>query len=379
MSWSLKLFSVRGIPVRVHLSFLLIVFWAAYIGLLASRGNELGSAAMMVLSVLLLFICVVLHELGHSLMAQLFGVRVLDITLWPVGGVARMSKLPERPYQEFLITAAGPATNVVLAAGFGIAALFWIGPRRTLAFAASPALLEGFWFSAGGGALLLRLALYNVILAAFNLIPAFPMDGGRLLRSVLAAFLPFSWATRIASVIGQALAVVMIAAAVLPPGNFMLALIGFFVFIAAWQERRQVRTQDSLRGLQVRQIMQPTGPQLHPLQTLGDAAAQVAVKLQPAYLVVDGGKLVGVLPRSTLIAALRRVGAAARVAQHMSQEFVQLRPGDALAEVQERLLMGQAGIGVVVENGAVVGLLSRGDLLRLAELVNSYPDALPRQ
>jgi Zn-dependent protease/predicted transcriptional regulator len=386
MSWSLKLFSVRGIPVRVHISFLLIVFWAAYVGLLANRGDELRGAAAMVVSILLLFLCVVLHELGHSLVAQLFGVSVSDITLWPIGGVARMSKLPERPYQEFLIAAAGPATNVLLALGFGAAALMaqilfrgGIGLRQITALIASPLLFERFWFSGGSAALLLRLVFYNVILAVFNLIPAFPMDGGRLLRSLLAAFLPFSKATRVASVIGQVLAVVMVAAALLPPGNFLLAVVGFFVFIAAGQERLLARTRVNLRGLRVRQVMQPIGPQLHPLQTLGDAATQVATKLQAAYLVMDGGRLAGVLTRNAMIAGLRRLGAEARVAQHMSQEFAQLGPGEALEEVEDRLLAGPFAVGVVVEDGQVLGILNRGDLLRVAELANSYPGVLPRQ
>ncbi|NTW35062.1 MAG: site-2 protease family protein, partial [Syntrophobacteraceae bacterium] len=113
MSWSLKIITVHGIPIRVHLSFLLIVLWSAYIGLSGGSSEWLRGAAFMVVFTLLLFLCVVLHELGHSLVAQLFGVKVHDITLWPIGGVARLAKLPERPYQEFLITAAGPAVNIL--------------------------------------------------------------------------------------------------------------------------------------------------------------------------------------------------------------------------------------------------------------------------
>ena len=377
MSWSLKLFTVRGIPIRVHISFLLIVGWAAYIGLSAGGGSWLRGAAFMVTFVVLLFACVVLHELGHSLVAQLFGVRVQDITLWPIGGVARMVKMPERPYQEFLITAAGPATNVLLTVGLGALALVWIGPGQLLRLVTTPWLLNRFLSQMDGQSLLLLLTANNAILALFNLIPAFPMDGGRLLRSVLAAFLPYPKATRTAALVGQLFAT-LIGTAALLAGNIMLALVGLFVFMAAWQERQQAITQGALAGLRVRQAMQPVGPRLHPLLTLSEAAAQAATSPQPAYLVVDGGRLVGLLTRGELINAMRRAGPTARVGSHLNRDVLQLRPDDALLAAQKQLQERGAIMGIVVENGQVTGTLSLLDLARLVDMLRAHPEALPR-
>ena len=377
MSWSLKLFTVRGIPIRVHISFLLIVGWAAYIGLSAGGGSWLRGAAFMVTFVVLLFACVVLHELGHSLVAQLFGVRVQDITLWPIGGVARMVKMPERPYQEFLITAAGPATNVLLTVGLGALALVWIGPGQLLRLVTTPWLLNRFLSQMDGQSLLLLLTANNAILALFNLIPAFPMDGGRLLRSVLAAFLPYPKATRTAALVGQLFAT-LIGTAALLAGNIMLALVGLFVFMAAWQERQQAITQGALAGLRVRQAMQPVGPRLHPLLTLSEAAAQAATSPQPAYLVVDGGRLVGLLTRGELINAMRRAGPTARVGSHLTRDVLQLRPDDLLLAAQKQLQERGAIMGIVVENGQVTGTLSLLDLARLVDMLRAHPEALPR-
>lgn len=373
MSWSIKLFTVRGIAVRVHASFLLILLWAAYTGLSeSSRSDWLRGAGFMVAFVVLLFACVVLHELGHSLVAQLFGVKVQDITLWPVGGVARMTKLPEKPYQEFLITAAGPATNVLLAIGLGALALTLIGPDRVLTLLLYPQLLERFLAQMNVRALLLLLVINNVVLVLFNLVPAFPMDGGRLLRSGLAVFLPFAQATRVASVVGQGLAAVMGVVALLT-GNFLLALVSLFVFLAAWQERQQVITGDHLRGLRVHQVMQPLGRRLHPLQTLGEAVALIAASPQAVYLVVDGGRLVGVVGRGDLLAAIHRAGPTARVLQHMNRDVSRLGPNDLLTEVD------RSRVAIVVEGGQVVGTLAPSDLARLAQVLDAWPGAMGRE
>ena len=258
MSWSLKLFTIRGIPVRMHGSFLLILLWAAWLGFnTCAAGWPLGVLFWVVFT-LLLFVCVVLHELGHSLVAQIFGVTVQDITLWPIGGVARIAKLPQRPYQEFLITAAGPAVNFFLAIIFGVIAFAWIGPGRLIAMVTSPYQLERLLTGVSAEAMLIMLALNNLLLALFNLIPAFPMDGGRLVRSVLAAFMPFGRATKLASWLGQGAAVLMGGAALLTSSLF-LGLVAAFVFVAAWGERQQAVTTDHLRGVRVRQAMQPIG------------------------------------------------------------------------------------------------------------------------
>jgi Zn-dependent protease len=377
MSWSLKLLTIKGIPVRIHASFVLVLVVAAASGLIrgGSSGDALRSAAFMVVLVLLLFLCVALHELGHGLMAQRYQVKVQDITLWPIGGVARMSRLPSRPYQEFLITAAGPATNLVLAFLLGAAAVTWIGPEQILRLLAYPRLMTRFLASQEVRPLLLLLAINNLLLALFNLIPAFPMDGGRILRSFLAVFLPFRRATQLAALLGQALAVLMAIAGVLS-GNYFLSLIGVFVFFAAWQERRQTLLQESLKGVTVRQAIRPIGLRLDPGLSLGQAAAQAAAAPQPAYLVVDGSRLVGVLPRSDLLAAVRKAGPSGPITPYALHSTLQLRPEETLDRALERILQSRFGFALVVDGGQVLGTLNQPDLLRLAEILSAHPGAL---
>jgi len=364
MAASVKIITVRGIPVRIHASFLLILAWAAWLGLNGSQGDWLRGVVFMVSFTVLLFACVILHELGHSLVAQLFGIKVHDITLWPIGGVARIAGMPEKPYQEFLITAAGPAMNVLLAIGLGVLALLWIGPDTLGQFARAPWRLERFFTGMSVQSLVLILAANNILLALFNLIPAFPMDGGRLLRSLLAAILPTPLATRIASLIGQIIAVIMGTIALLT-GQLFLGLVALFVFASAWQERQQATTVDALRGLTVRQAMQPLGIRLYALQTLGEVIGQIAPVSQSTFLVLDGGRLVGLTTRTDLLTAIRTAGPAARLSQHVAREWVQLAPDETLASAQQRMQLQPAA--VVIEDGRAVGIVTLGSMRRVAE------------
>lgn len=379
MAWSFKLLSVNGIPIRIHITFLLVVVWAAYSGFTASRADWTLGVAFMVALVLLLFLCVLLHELGHSLVAQFFGVQVADITLWPLGGLARIAKMPERPYQEFVMTAAGPATNILLAILLSLGAFAWLGPGQMLSLATSPWLFRGFLSGMSAETLLLLLIANNVLLAVFNLIPAFPLDGGRMLRALLAGVLSYRRATVIAAYVGQIFALLLGALALIG-SNVFLGAIAIFVFFGAWQEREQLRARVNLEGLRVGQIMQPVGVRLHPLQTLGDAAAQGLVSPQAVFVVVDGGRLAGLTTRGDLLRALRKAGPAARVGQWMRRDPLRLAPAASLTETSARLWRaGSATAAVVIEAGQVVGTVGRPDLARLSEALAIYPEMLPRE
>ena len=368
MRWSIRIATVRGIPIRVHATFLLIVLWAAWIGLTEARGpSKVDSAAYMVLFTLLLFVCVVLHELGHSLVAQAFGVKVHDITLWPVGGVARLAGMPRRPAHEFLITAAGPTVNVILAVVLAGLAFAWIGPDQLLRVLATGRGIARLLDAQTGQSLVVLLALQNVLLAMFNLIPAFPMDGGRLLRSVLAAFLPFRSATRAASFTGQALAVALLAVSFIPPGNFFLTLVAGFVFLGAWQERSQVSATENLAGMTVRDAMQPLGARLSASDPLIETVRRHAAASQVVYVVVQDNRLAGTITRAGLLAAAKKANAADTVGTRLSKHTIQVSPAEPLIGVQERL-QGER-TGVVVDGGAVVGLITRSDIARLAEAI----------
>jgi Zn-dependent protease len=364
MSWSVRLLTVRGIPVRVHVSFLLILAWAAFLGLNErGRNSALGSASFMLVFTLLLFVCVVLHELGHSLVAQKFGVKVHDITLWPIGGVARLATMPKRPMAEFVITAAGPLVNLILALAFGVLAVAAIGPERLLTMIATG---RG-WFrlidAQNATALLVLLALQNLLLAVFNLLPAFPLDGGRLLRSFLAALMPFRNATRAASYIGQGLAVVLVGFSFLPPRNLFLTLIGAFVFFAAWQERSQVMTQERLTRYVVRDAMQPLGRELLAAERAGDAARRLAASPETVFPVRFGDGSLRVITRGGLLNAAKKAGAAGAVGEYALRDAARVSPDMTLEEAQARF--GLDGAALVVENNEVIAILGRADIARL--------------
>lgn len=381
MSWSVKIAMVSGIPIRVHASFLLILVWAAWVGLSdAPSGSAMSSVGFMVLFTLLLFLCVVLHELGHSLVAQAFGVKVHDITLWPIGGVARLAGMPRRPAHEFLISAAGPAVNIMLALILALLALVWIGPSQLLHALSTGRGLLRLLSGQTGQSLVVLLTLQNVLLAVFNLIPAFPMDGGRLLRSFLAGFLPFRTATRAASYVGQGIAVVLLGASILPPGNFFLGLVAAFVFLGAWQERSQVVAADNMAGLFVRDAMQPVGTRLSHSEPIHDAVQRIAKLPQSAFAVMEGDRLTGVLSRSALLSAartaVRKAKTADTVGQHLPHTIPQIAPDEPLLSAQERLQAEHAAV-VVVEQGTVVGLISRADIARLTEALEVIRGAQP--
>jgi len=239
---------------------------------------------------------------------------------------------------------------------------------------ASPARLLGLLGETSGFALLMLLILNNVLLTLFNLVPAFPLDGGRLLRSALAAVLPHRAATQAASWVGQGVAVVLVVLG-LVSSNIGLALIGVLVFLAAGTERRQAVLDERLRGLCVRQAMRPLGRQLHPLQTLGDVAASSLAGSQAAYAVVEDGRLVGYLSRRGLLAGLRVNGPEARVSRRMEPP-VTVGPDDSLQAAQTRIIGEKAPAAFVIEGEQIRGVLFPSDVTRLVELLEAYPKAL---
>ncbi len=376
MPWSIRLFTIRSIPVRLHATFFLIIAWALYVGVrAAATPAELpGRIAFMVAFVLLLFLCILLHEFGHAFVAQLFGMRVQDITLWPLGGLARMPDLPHmRPLQEFLVTAAGPSTSILLTLLLILFAVAFVGPENLMALLVNPALVPALLARSDTTALLLLLLLNNAVLALFNLLPAFPMDGGRLLRAVLAGVLPFERATRVATWVSQGIAVLLLVAALLI-NDLTLTLGAAFVLLAAWSERQQSETRADFHGIKVSQAMQPPGVLLHPLETLAHAAATAAASDQPLFLVMDGGRLAGLVAREQLLVALKRRGPYARVESELDRPLLHVAADDDLVDAQARLASASAHGAVVITDGQVAGILSKRHLRQLAELIDAYPD-----
>src|ERR687897_402161 len=248
MGGSIKIGRASGIDVKVHWTFLLLL---AFFGFTAYQNSgSLLSALVTVVMIVALFVCVLLHEFGHSIVAQRLGIEIADITILPIGGLARLKSLPERPWDEVKIAVAGPLVNVVLAPIFFAVALLLGGTLTT-----PPDILGGVQSAAQ---VFIYLGFINVALVVFNLIPAFPMDGGRVLRGLLATRLGLLRATDISSTVGQAFAVLFILFGFFTR-NFLLAIIGFFVFLGASGEGQLVRQREQLRGLTVSDVMGTKG------------------------------------------------------------------------------------------------------------------------
>src|SRR6266550_558986 len=283
MSWSLPIFRIAGIQLRIHITFLLLIAWLAF-GYYAEGGSAVALGR--VLFVLLLFVCVVLHEFGHAIAAKNFGINTPDITLLPIGGVARLQRMPDEPRQELIIALAGPLVNVVIAL-----TLFAVVGWRGLAAQAAM----------GGPDLLAQLLVINVVLVLFNLLPAFPMDGGRVLRALLATRLSYARATQIAASIGQGCAFVF-GFLGLMGGNYMLIFIALFVYIGASQEAALAQMRDVLCRFPVSSAMVREFRSLPESATLQEAVDALLATSQHDFPVVDEtGNVTGVLTRHDLI------------------------------------------------------------------------------
>jgi Zn-dependent protease/CBS domain-containing protein len=342
MTWSWRLGRIAGIPIYVHWTFLILIGWLVLGS--ALEGQGVAATAAGVAFVLALFGCVVLHELGHALAALHYGVPTASITLLPIGGVARLRRIPEQPRQELVVALAGPAVNLV------IVAALWVGGVRPGGDPHDPQLLARMAF-------LPKLMLVNASLLAFNLLPAFPMDGGRVLRALLALRLDYARATRIAATIGQLMAMGF-GLLGLTVGNLMLLLIAIFVWIGAEGEAIQVQERQALRGVAVREAMLTDFRALRPDDTLGHAAELLLAGTQHDFPVVRDGRAVGLLTREALLGGLAQAGREAPVSTYLSPEVGSVEADAPLVPALARLRDGEGPCLQVLERGVPVGLLT---------------------
>jgi Zn-dependent protease/CBS domain-containing protein len=353
MSWSLNIGSVAGTAVRVHATFLLFLAWIFGVNYFSGGAQAAWSGLIFIV---LLFLCVLLHEFGHIFTARAFGVRTPDVILLPIGGVARLERIPERPSQEFLIAIAGPAVNIVIALILILLDSAHPSPNRLAAIeSANVSMID-------------RLASVNLFLALFNLIPAFPMDGGRVLRALLAARLGYVRATEIAAMIGQGVAFVLGFLGLF--GNPLLIFIAIFVYLAASSEAHLVATRAMSRGVPITSAMITQFATLTPDESV-DAALQTLLRTrQGESQVVDVyGRPLGVLGRNDLIRAVKERGPDARVADAMTTNIPTVKKSRCLEDAF-RLLQEKSvpAVGVVDEVGRLVGLVTSetiGEMLML--------------
>jgi Zn-dependent protease/CBS domain-containing protein len=347
MAWSIPLLRVAGTEIRMHLTFLILLAWVGIAEYLAGGANAALDAMLFVIAV---FACVVLHELGHALAARRYGITTPDITLLPIGGVARLSRIPDNPSEEVVIAIAGPLVNVVIA---GV--LIALGGR-----------IDFTGTITTGGAIpdfLTRLATVNIFLVLFNLIPAFPMDGGRVLRALLTFAMGRQRATAVAARIGQGLAFVF-GFLGLMGGNAILVFVAIFVFIAAGAEAGEASLREIARRIPVDRAMVRVFETLAPSATVDDAADALIRTTQHEFPVVDGaGKLRGFLERDVMIRALKATGPQTPVLDVMRRDVPVVRSSQPLDLAIRLMQENQVGeVGVVDSEGRLIGYVSRENL-----------------
>ena len=348
MKWSWRIGRVAGIALYVHATFLLLLGWVAL------QQFERGLAAVLaaLLYIVTLFAIVVLHELGHALTARRYGIHTRDITLLPIGGVARLERMPRVPRQELLVALAGPAVNVVLAAL--LYALLWVtgGVPRDEIYALGDTLTPRVFVA--------QLIGVNVVLALFNMLPAFPMDGGRVLRALLAMRMrSYARATHLAARIGRALALLLGLAGLFWVQNPMLVLIALFVWLGAASEAAAVQTSSSLDGVPIEDLMIREVQVLAPTEPLSRAVRLTLDGFQQDFPVVDdSGAVVGVLTRADLLRALSERGPTALVADAMHRSFAVATPDEPAEEALARLRACDCSAMPVVRGRRLLGVLT---------------------
>jgi Zn-dependent protease/CBS domain-containing protein len=363
MAWSFKIFTLAGVPVRLHVTFLLLLVWLA--ALFWMRAGP-SAAAEGVLFILLLFGSVVLHEFGHVLAARRYGIATADVTLLPIGGVASIERIPEKPSQEIVIALAGPAVNVAI---WIVLMLLADVPALT----ADAARLD----DPGAATMLSRVASANLLLALFNMIPAFPMDGGRVLRALLATRFGFVRATRIAAGVGQALAVVFAFLGLF--GSPLLVLIAIFVFLAASAEASAVEARQLARGYRACDAMITSFQSLGPAATAKEAADMLLRTTQQEFPVLEAGKLKGFVLRDGLITALREGPGDTPVTAFMTTDVPTVARTASLERVTHEFRMGKVrAVAVLDEGGRLSGYVTPenfGELLMVRGAIDQAATA----
>jgi Zn-dependent protease len=350
--WSWKILTVAGIDVHIHGTFLLLIAFLALNNLVAGHG--VTAMVRGTLLILAIFTTVVLHEYGHALTARRFGVRTLDITLLPIGGIARLEKMPDKPGQQLQVALAGPAVNVVIAMLlFGLMRLFQV-----------PVGIEVFRDATGP--FLMQLMWINVFMAAFNLLPGYPMDGGRVLRALLAMRMAPERATQIAARVGQGVAVIFGMVGLFY--NSFLIVIALFIWLGAQVEHSVSRMKVALAGLSVRDGMITDFRSVLPTDPLSRAVDITLSGFQQDFPVMDDARLLGILTHADVLKGLAERGKSALVQEAMRRDFDTANPSEPIDGALTRMRQGACRILVVVENEKVIGLLTVGNIGELLAL-----------
>lgn len=355
MNWSLTIGSVAGTRVRLHVTFLIFLAW---IGIADYLAGGPSAAIDSLVFLLLVFLCVTLHEFGHITMARRFGVNTPQVILSPIGGIAAMERMPEKPSQELLVAIAGPLVNVAIA--ILLMAVFGLGLTRADFLDLEQASLAE------------RLLVVNVMLVAFNLIPAFPMDGGRVLRALLAMTMGAPRATAVAARIGQGFAALFFVLGLL--WNPILIFVGLFIYFAAGAEEQQAVFTGLAARLTAGDAMEPSPRLLTAGQPLSAAIDALLASPQKDFPVLDGaGRIAGMLDRDAMIRGLRD-GSPAMAVEAVMRRCDPLPPDMPLAVAYDRMRGAGAGAEVVADaQGRVLGVLTADNVAEMMMVASARP------
>ena len=359
MRWSISIGKIAGTVVRIHVTFLIFLL---IIGILVFRQNGAEAAWDAVAFITLVFTCIVLHEFGHILVARFFGVKTRDVTLFPIGGVANIERMPERPYQELLVAIAGPLVNLGIFLGL------------SLLFSKELSDFDIAKINDTGTSLAIRIAAANLILMIFNLLPAFPMDGGRVLRALLAMWTTKSKATKIAASIGQGMALLIGFMGFF--GNPMLIVIAAFIFIAAGSEAETAAFHDIIHDLTIRDAMLEAPARLHPSDTIRKAIDHLLGSTENEFLVIDqAGTEIGTITRDMLLLALASHDDGTQISALMSRPEHAVYENDPL-ENALTIFEGCSDQALIVKDihHEISGLISRAAIAQAILIKSARPD-----
>jgi Zn-dependent protease/CBS domain-containing protein len=344
-SWTIYLGKFFGVEVFIHWTFWILIVWIFLMHW--QIGNAVKFGFRGVLFILALFVCVVLHEFGHALVARRFGVATKNITLYPIGGIASLEGMPEKPGQELLVGLAGPVVNLT------IAAFLWLYLGPTSQMLDLSAMKEATNITQTP--FLWSLFFANLILAVFNLLPAFPMDGGRVFRSLLSFFMNRKLATRIAVGVGQFLAIVFVFLGFFY--NFWLVFIGLFIFIGAGGEAVYEQTKAALAGLKVKDALMRRFTILNPQDTLGRAVDALLNSQETEFVIVDADKPVGVLTRNAIIKGLAEKGKDAPVSDYANMKLFTVTSATPLSDFFQKASESGQSVALVMDGNSLQGLI----------------------
>ncbi|THU39532.1 site-2 protease family protein [Niastella caeni] len=364
MRGSYKILTVRGISLHIHWTFLLLIGWVLLVN--ATAGNNIEQISWSVLFLLAVFVCVTLHEFGHALMAARFGIQAKEIVLLPIGGIASIEKFPDTPRQELAISIAGPLVNLV------IAGLLWLFIPNMSLIAREPhmTIMHGHDF-------LYNLRIVNIALAVFNLIPAFPMDGGRILRALLGFKLNYIQATTIAATVGKIIAILFIIAGIVFINPF-LPIIGVFIIFSAGAEEYYLRLKSLVKGIKLNEVLMYDYNSLQANMTVQEASNILNSNHSKYFILMDGINPVGAINRMEIIKALADMNYTESLKNLVKEKLEYLNGDKEIDTVLENLARNDERIFPVMDNSHFIGVVNLNHIIEYLLLNKINTKEYPR-